>query len=139
MDRRSFIKSATSGLLLMAAPAIVRSESLMVLPRRKLYLWGDGIHDDTEALQAFVDGKRVINLNKDVFMAWGDTLEGGSFRVSKTIVIANDPSRPMLFVRNHFVASDLIEGPVLRVTNKDTPNNFIGAYVEHSNSISWSS
>lgn len=40
MKRRDFIKSAASGLFLLGAPAIVRSESLMVLPpRKKVVTW----------------------------------------------------------------------------------------------------
>lgn len=55
LSRRSFLRGA------LAAPAVVAAASLMpvraierlLIPR----LWGDGVHDDTAALQAVLDGR----------------------------------------------------------------------------------
>jgi len=65
LKRRGFL------LGVMAAPAIVRSASLMPLyVPPSIILYADGVHDDTRALQAWVDGdKRVI---------WADRREVGS-------------------------------------------------------------
>jgi hypothetical protein len=57
--RRGFLSIM---LAAAAAPAIVRSDSLMrsYMPRPILpTLWGDGMHDDAAALQALFDGKPV--------------------------------------------------------------------------------
>lgn len=51
-DRRSFLK----GLLTVAAVAVLPKPALAGYP----ILHGDGIHDDTAALQAMIDGKKVI-------------------------------------------------------------------------------
>ncbi len=62
MTRRGFLKAM---LVAAAAPAIVRAESLMPIYVPKIIvpgdtiLWGDGVHDDTMALQALIDGKKV--------------------------------------------------------------------------------
>jgi hypothetical protein len=59
--RRGFL-----GAMLAAAvaPAIVRAGSLMPIyvPKapKLLTLWGDGVHDDTAALQALIGGTSVI-------------------------------------------------------------------------------
>ena len=56
MNRRGFL---TAMLAACAAPAIVRAESLMriVVPTlAEIRLYGDGIHDDTDALQKIIDG-----------------------------------------------------------------------------------
>jgi hypothetical protein len=66
MNRRNFVRTL-SGILVsnFAVPAIVRAEHIMpinssiLLPKRYL-LYGDGIHDDTEAMQAWADNKEVV-------------------------------------------------------------------------------
>lgn len=80
MNRRGFLGALG---LALAAPAIVRADSLMrVVPVHTLLLWGDGIHDDTVALQSLVDGSdRVVmsdqrtvyrrNQNGSIFLAAG--------------------------------------------------------------------
>lgn len=56
LHRRSLL---TAALAALAAPAIVRADSLMRLPPRRLpVLWGDGLHDDTAALQLLIDNAR---------------------------------------------------------------------------------
>jgi len=59
--RRGFLATI---LATAAAPALVRAESLMPIyvppPPRLLTLWGDLLHDDTDAIQAIADGKPVL-------------------------------------------------------------------------------
>jgi hypothetical protein len=81
MKRRSFL----AGLL--AAPAIVRASSLMPLYVPPLVLYGDGIHDDTQALSAALTGKRV---------SWADgrpvvgaLVSGGAFLLSDTVQVGS--------------------------------------------------
>lgn len=52
--RRGFLLGVGA---LLAAPAIAKADSLMQISSRVLTpkLWGDGIHDDTFALQALLD------------------------------------------------------------------------------------
>ena len=59
LSRRGFLGAV---LAAAAAPAIVKSENLMriVVPRPALLtLWGDGVHDDAQALQALIGGQSV--------------------------------------------------------------------------------
>jgi hypothetical protein len=59
-SRRGFLGAI---LAAAAAPAIVKSDSLMriVVPRPVLLtLWGDGVHDDAQAIQALVSGQSVM-------------------------------------------------------------------------------
>jgi hypothetical protein len=56
LPRRRFLLGAA--VTVLATPSIVRAASLMpisVVPWRMPKLWGDGIHDDTAALQAIID------------------------------------------------------------------------------------
>jgi hypothetical protein len=60
LSRRGFLGAM---LAAAAAPAIVKSDSLMriVVPRPVLLtLWGDGVHDDAQAIQALVNGQSVM-------------------------------------------------------------------------------
>ena len=60
LSRRGFLGAM---LVAAAAPAIVKSESLMriVVPRPVLLtLWGDGMRDDAQALQALINGQSVM-------------------------------------------------------------------------------
>jgi hypothetical protein len=55
--RRGFLGAV---LALAAAPAIVKASSLMPIYVPKLVLWGDGVTDDSAALQAFIGGSPII-------------------------------------------------------------------------------
>lgn len=60
LSRRGFLGAM---LAAAAAPAIVKSDSLMriVVPTPLLLtLWGDGVHDDAQAIQALVSGQSVM-------------------------------------------------------------------------------
>lgn len=58
LSRRGFFGGLTAALV--AAPAVVHAGNLMkVYTPRPLTLWGDGVHDDTAALQDFISGNKV--------------------------------------------------------------------------------
>lgn len=87
MNRRSFIGSI---LALGLAPAIVRASSLMPVIARipdSLILYGDGIHDDTKAMQAFMDGMKVIR--PDGSAAMGGPITTGTFLISDTLIVGS--------------------------------------------------
>lgn len=79
IDRRSLLRG------LMAAPAVIAAGSLM--PIRSIErllmptLWGDGIHDDTDALQAALSGKPFRNMRPD--NCWIENLPTGTKLVMK--------------------------------------------------------
>jgi hypothetical protein len=75
MHRRKFIKGAAA---LAAFSAVGLSA---VLPGPPV-LYGDGRRDDTEALQAWFDGKRVVRPDGSEV---GPMLHGGQYRITRTI------------------------------------------------------
>lgn len=87
-SRRGFLGSI---LALAAAPSIVRADSLMPLfVERQLTLWGDGVHDDTDALQSLFDGRSVKSMNPAVLAAVLDGrvfLSRGIYVVRRTLHI----------------------------------------------------
>ncbi len=87
ISRRGFL-----GALLAAsvAPAIVRADNLMKLavPRR-LVLWGDGEHDDTDAAQALIDRSRDVYSPAGVLLPAG-VLAGGVITISRTLKLASN-------------------------------------------------
>ena len=88
-----------------AAPAIVKADNIMriFVPKRDIILYGDG-RDDSDALQAFFDGKTVLRPDGTRVM---DTLEGGTFFVSKTIDISRSQYRTFRNSTIHFTSSPL--------------------------------
>lgn len=95
MNRRGFIGSI---LAAAAAPAIISGGVLMpikVLRNSPLVLWGDGIHDDTAALQGVMDGKTVYQLDPMsgvLVKVANKSITNGQFRVSSTIVMGEGAS-----------------------------------------------
>lgn len=89
ISRRGFLKAM---LAAASAPAFVKADSLMRLavPRGAmvtpagLVIWGDGVHDDTAALQAALDGRLVVRPDGTPF---GGFLGGGTYRVLSPLVI----------------------------------------------------
>lgn len=86
MNRRSLLIGLGSALL---APAIVRASSLMPLREYVPILWGDGIHDDSDGLQACLDRKPyrwngLIQRSLD-----GDTVAvpSAAYRTTRTIIV----------------------------------------------------
>lgn len=81
MNRRNFTALAfLSGLGLVALPNTPKAES------KRIVLYGDGRHDDSEAMQAWLDGKDVYATNGQIISK--DTLPGGGeHRICKTLVL----------------------------------------------------
>ena len=89
ITRRSFIGALIASA---AAPAIIRAESLMPIYVPQLVLYGDGIHDDHDALQGLMDGRRVQDKSGSVY-ADKDTglfrVYGGRFLIGGTLILSN--------------------------------------------------
>lgn len=85
VSRRSFLRGALTVGALSVLPAIP------AFAERIPTLWGDGIHDDTQALQAFLDGKPVRVDGAFIAVRSGDgvRLSGGRFLVSDTIFVGD--------------------------------------------------
>lgn len=87
--RRRFLGAI---LATCVAPAIVRASSLMPLVVRAdvapgLILYADGIHDDTAALQALLDGKQVLNVLGEPMPRFAEPLlRGGMYRITDTLI-----------------------------------------------------
>ncbi|MEQ9565484.1 MAG: hypothetical protein RLN85_06670 [Pseudomonadales bacterium] len=82
MNRRSFFK-------LTAGAAIAPVAAKLVNPLTPV-LWGDGVHDDTSALQALLDGEVVEFANPSTASGagWSENIfrmPGGIFRLSKGV------------------------------------------------------
>jgi hypothetical protein len=98
VDRRGFIRRAGAALAtVLAAPLFIPSDRLvfgvpkLILPT----IYGDGIHDDTAAIQAMLDRGGTI------------LLAGGSYRLTNTLTFS--PRTPLN--GGHFIA-DGITGAV---------------------------
>ena len=81
-SRRSFMVGA--GALLFAQPKLILSQVPI--------LWGDGEHDDTDALSALFTGKPVKTMGGDTFRSlfedgWA-ALNGGQYLITDTIKTA---------------------------------------------------
>lgn len=78
LSRRQLFKFGAAAVLsAVVAPAAFGTSAPV--------LWGDGIHDDTEALQAAMDGEDFIADGKRVNVAEGFTVTGGIFRLTDTL------------------------------------------------------
>jgi hypothetical protein len=112
LNRRGFLGAL---LAASAAPAFVKAESLMKLYVPPLVLWGDGIHDDTKALQAFFDGRAVKVMDTGQAL----TLDGRSFEMrdgryllSETIILPSGPGSSITgcyFAKQHFRGDTLFK------------------------------
>lgn len=91
--RRGFLGAL---LAAAAAPAIVRADSLMkiVAPRPGLILWGDGIHDDWAAMQAFIRGEPVQVRHPGIRRSESGRVlvAGASILMSQTLVVPRNLS-----------------------------------------------
>jgi hypothetical protein len=89
--RRGFL---TSILALSAAPAVIKADSLMeiVVPKWDLpLLYGDGLNDDTVAMQLFLAGHPVLNKGRVIRLGLEDKLiqlPEGDFHLSSPILIS---------------------------------------------------
>jgi hypothetical protein len=104
MNRRSFL-----GAILAAGVAPAFAGSGVLMPVRKLWtpplpiLWGDGMHSDVEALNAFMDGRDVDNRSNAVLTAGIAirVIEGGRFFIPKGQAIGTRcPNPPLVHLNN---------------------------------------
>lgn len=99
LTRRGLLGILAAGF----APAAIGSGVLMPIRyERPFVLWGDGIHDDTKAFQAWADGARVLHPSGAVMSS---LLSGSTVRISGTIDMRNSSGR---VVRgNSFIGSEM--------------------------------
>lgn len=81
VSRRSLFRFGAAALLTAAVSPV----SNLVAP----VLWGDGIHDDTAALQALMDGKPV-SVSGSTIIAREGVLDGGSYLLTNTLRISGE-------------------------------------------------
>lgn len=91
LSRRGFLGAM---LAAAAAPAIVKSDSLMriVVPKPLLLtLWGDGLHDDAQAIQALINGKSVTFEGREFGLHPGGAvhLPIGTFALGSALVMGD--------------------------------------------------
>lgn len=76
MQRRNFLQALALGV---GAVALLR-------PRLPLTLYGDGVRDDTDALQALCNGERVWYRDQLIdHNGW--TVAGGTFRLTRPLTL----------------------------------------------------
>ncbi|WP_156374691.1 hypothetical protein [Pseudorhodoferax sp. Leaf274] len=109
MKRRLFLAGAGLGL---AAPAVVTASNLMRLAPLPETLWGDGVHDDTGALQSLLDGRPVFSPSGEALPKF--RLVGGTYRISGQITIR----KPVLVTHNAFLKT------------RRSPDDFAGFYLQ---------
>lgn len=87
-SRRKFLFGAAA---LALAPALVRAENIMRIKPPTLILYGDGVHDDTHAVNALISGEKVWSgvlrryiapEGNDIHVPFGTHRMTGSIRVA---------------------------------------------------------
>lgn len=104
MNRRFFLK----GALAVTALAILPAPDLHAYPT----LYGDGVHDDTEALQALLDLKPYVCEGSLIKGQTEAHISAGKYKTSKTLLVCEDGA--------------LIEGCSIEYTGEDHIIHFIG-------------
>ena len=99
LSRRCFLRGTIAVAAAVTMPMAAVSEMFRPL------LIGDGVHDDTAALQALLDGDPVDILNDGIRLLRSEGLElqGGVYRLTRTIVLRRDnlTLRNITFNANH--------------------------------------
>jgi hypothetical protein len=92
MSRRGLIGS------LLAAPAVITTPGLLMpVWDRTPVLWGDGVHDDTEGMRAFLNGDPFksrpnyahIELATSKYPVPNRKLHGGDFKIQDNMVLTS--------------------------------------------------
>lgn len=119
LSRREFLrKSALVTAGVIAAHQLelldrLAPRSLFASPLYIPHLWGDGIHDDTEALQALIDGQRAYDrVGRQIKV--NCYLRGGVYRITKTLEVGR---AEVLTEKRLNMANCQITGTLMR----DTP------------------
>lgn len=111
MSRRFFLGGV---LALAATPVIVRVVSpLLIAP--KPIIWGDGIHDDWEGLQALLNGQE-FEVKEGAFVASAGLIRNGRFRITNALDLGGD----FQIEGCKFDARDAeyVTGPIIRVNQQ---------------------
>lgn len=100
LTRRTFLRGALSLAALSAAPVAVMAR--LAVPT----IYGDLIHDDTDGLQAALDGRPFIVEGTLVEGGAAPHLQRGAFLISRTLRV----TRPRTFINQcHFRAVDGVD------------------------------
>lgn len=110
MSRRSFLR----GALVVSASAVL---PLPALSAPYPILYGDGIHDDTDALNALFRGDTVICENEAITIKKGDAihLNGGTYRTTATIDVRSMGGVDV-GMTNLTILAESVDGPALIVS-----------------------
>lgn len=133
MNRRDWLKNAA--LLVAAGVAADQLDLLDRLQPRRLFaawgtvptLFGDGIADDTRALQAFFDGHPVYDAHRRMPLIGTAVVSGGVFRITSTVYVDRRTGPERWFVNNMVLAADVATfGTPSLLAARDLPrhNNF---------------
>jgi len=112
MNRREFLQAI---LAAGVAPYVSTAAGvLMPVRKRAIWLWGDGYHDDTEALQALFDGLPVKNVGLATAHNVGGHihLSRGHFLITSTIFMASNSNS---VVRDSYFKCNFQNGPAFAV------------------------
>lgn len=87
-------------------------------PQDAPLLWGDGLHDDTVALQAFFNGRQVNLADSTIIAVFEDgeaRLSGGFFLISEEIQVPRFAQfRNSVFMSRALDALGSLRGPMMR-------------------------
>lgn len=111
-SRRRFLFGAAA---LIAAPAIAKAANLMPISVLKPpKLWGDGIHDDTEALQTYIE-REIASGSRNI------QIPQGVFRLSATLHIGMNSFTTLSGYGSVLMAQDVPrDQPVLNVGGRNS-------------------
>lgn len=111
MKKRDFLKSIlASGVAIVTIPALANEDLLE--------LYGNGIHDDTDAIQDLLDGHHVKCRNAIIKRTGGKIdLSGGKFLISRTINVNHDSSANAISRAQFILSKDFKSGKC------DTPSS----------------
>lgn len=88
LNRRSFLQ----GCLIVTAAAAIPAQALKALEAIKPLpiLWADGVHDDSDALDAMLSGQPFRTLDGFIGEAAEGRLVGANLRISRSIIITRE-------------------------------------------------
>lgn len=118
LTRRGFLGLCAAAGLAAAAATTRLADVVKDLVPQWLILYGDGEHDDTEALQALIDGKEVMRPDGELLSPGIATvsIQHMHFQVFKTLEFPErnvELPHSIEFKYNRFDANDM-DGPVIR-------------------------
>lgn len=122
MNRRNFIRHAVA-----ASAAIALAPKILFAQPERYILYGDGVHDDTQTLQAWLDGKPVYDANGRLL---GNYLRRGTFRMTEGITFKNADNH---HITNCHLKFERSSSDVL-IDMGDNPNNSLTySYIQRCN------